>query len=167
MRVEPLWMELVPVIKEASESPLAPSGKDTQRLCQQWTRKVVSQEGDDTDTLVVDIQPSELRAIDIYCFSHPGCGTFLHSPSGLDKDFSSTNTLFFFNFYFILLYNTILVLPSIDMNQPRMYMSSPSWTTLPPPTPYYLPGSSPCTSPKHSVSCIKHRLAIRFLHNTF
>ena len=56
-------------IKQASESPLAPSGKDTQRRCQQWTRRVVSQEGDDTDTLVVDIQPSELWAIDIYCFS--------------------------------------------------------------------------------------------------
>ena len=33
--------------------------------------------------------------------------------------------LFFnFNFYFILLYNTVLVLPYIDMNQPQMYMSS-------------------------------------------
>ena len=36
--------------------------------------------------------------------------------------------LFFnFNFYFILLYNTVLVLPYIDMNQPQMYMSSPSF----------------------------------------
>ena len=35
---------------------------------------------------------------------------------------------FFFNFYFyyILLYNTILVLPYIDMNPPRVYMSSQS-----------------------------------------
>ena len=35
---------------------------------------------------------------------------------------------FFFNFYFyfILLYNTVLVLPYIDMNQPRVYMSSQS-----------------------------------------
>ena len=30
----------------------------------------------------------------------------------------------FFNFYFILLYNTVLVLPYIDMNPPRVYMSS-------------------------------------------
>ena len=39
-----------------------------------------------------------------------------------------TNILFFFNFnfYFILLYNTVLVLPYIDMNQPRVYMSSQS-----------------------------------------
>ena len=34
-----------------------------------------------------------------------------------------------------------------------------------PPTPYHLSGSSPCTSPKHPVSCIEHRLVIRFLHD--
>ena len=33
---------------------------------------------------------------------------------------------FFFNFYFyfILLYNTVLVLPYIDMNPPRVYLRS-------------------------------------------
>ena len=36
----------------------------------------------------------------------------------------------------------------------------------PPPTPYHLSGSSPCTSPKHPVSCIEHRLAICFLHDS-
>ena len=79
--------------------------------------------------------------------------------------FLSFFCLFFFNFnfYFILLYNTLLVLPYIDMNPPWVYMSSQSWTPLPPPTPYHLSGSSPCTSPKHLVSCIEHRLAIRFL----
>ena len=71
-----------------------------------------------------------------------------------------------FYFYFILLYNTVLVLPYIDMNPPRVYMSSQSWTPLPPPTPYHFSGSSPCTSPKPPVSCIKHRLAIRFLHDS-
>ena len=81
--------------------------------------------------------------------------------------FRNHYTIFFnFYFYFILLYNTVLVLPSIDMNQPQMYMSSPSWTPLPPPTPYHLPGSSASTSPKHPVSCIKHRLAIHFLHDS-
>ena len=76
---------------------------------------------------------------------------------------------FFFKFYFffILLYNAILVLPYIDMNPPRLYMNSQSWIPLPPPTPYHLSGSSPCTSPKHPVSCIKHRLALRFLHDSF
>ena len=57
------------------------------------------------------------------------------------------------------------VLSYIDMNLPRVYMSSQSWTPLPPPFPYHLSGSSPCTSPKHPVSCIEHRLAIRFLHD--
>ena len=74
--------------------------------------------------------------------------------------------LFYFYFYFILIYNTVLVLPYIDMNLPRVYMSSQTWTPLPPPTPYHLSGSSPCTSPKHPVSCIEHRLAIRFLHDS-
>ena len=59
-----------------------------------------------------------------------------------------------------------LVLPYIDMNPPRVYMSSQSWTPLPPPTLYHLSGSSPCTSPKHLVSYIEHRLAIRFLRDS-
>ena len=38
---------------------------------------------------------------------------------------ASFGMIFFnFYFYFILLYNTVLVLPYIDMNQPRVYMSS-------------------------------------------
>ena len=74
-------------------------------------------------------------------------------------------TFLFFKFLFLLYValNTVLVLPYIDMNQPRVYMNSQSWTYLPPSTPYHLSGSSPCTSPKHPVSCIKHRLAIRIL----
>ena len=37
-----------------------------------------------------------------------------------------------------------------------------------PPTslPYHPSGSSQCTSPKHAVSCIRHRLAIWFLHDS-
>ena len=42
----------------------------------------------------------------------------------------------------------------------------PILNPLPPPTPYHLSGSSPCTSPKHPVSCIEHRLAICFLHDS-
>ena len=78
------------------------------------------------------------------------------------------NFFLFFNFYFyfILLYNTVLVLSNIDMNPPRVYMSSQTWNSLPPHTSYHLSGSSPCTSPKHPVSCIEHRLAIRFLHDS-
>ena len=73
---------------------------------------------------------------------------------------------FNFYFYFILLYNTVLVLPYIDMNLPWVYMSSQSWTPLPPPSPNHISGSSQCTSPKHPVSCIEHRLVIRFLHDS-
>ena len=73
---------------------------------------------------------------------------------------------FFFYFYFILLYNTVLVLAYMDMNPPWVYMSSQTWTPLQPPIPHHPSGSSPCTSPKHPASCIEHRLAIRFLHDS-
>ena len=39
----------------------------------------------------------------------------------------------------------------------------PSWTPLPPPSPYHPSGSSQCTSPKHPVSCIEPGLVIRFI----
>ena len=42
---------------------------------------------------------------------------------------------------------------------------SSSWIPVPPPFPYHPSGSSQCTSPKHPVSCIKHRLAIHFLYD--
>ena len=42
----------------------------------------------------------------------------------------------------------------------------PSWTLLPHPSPYHPSGSSQFTSPKHPVSCIEPRLAIRFLHDS-
>ena len=71
----------------------------------------------------------------------------------------------FFLFYFILLYNTVLVLPYINMNLPQVYTCSQSWTPFPPPSPYHLSGSSQCTSPKHPVSCIKPRLVICFLYD--
>ena len=35
------------------------------------------------------------------------------------------------------------------MNQPWIYMCSPSWTPLPPPSPSHPYGSSQCTSPEH------------------
>ena len=72
---------------------------------------------------------------------------------------------FYFYFYFILLYNSVLVLPYIDMNPPWVYMQSQTWTPLPSPSSQHPSGSSPCTSPKHAVSCIGHRLAIWFLHD--
>ena len=68
-------------------------------------------------------------------------------------------------FNFILLYNTVLVLPYINVNPSGVNMSSQSWSPLPPPSPYYLSGSPQWTSPKHSVSCIEPGLVIHFLHD--
>ena len=71
-----------------------------------------------------------------------------------------------FLFYFIFkLYNIVLILPNIYMNPPQVYTCSPSWTLLPPPSPYHPSGSSQCTSPKHPVSCIKPGLATRFIYD--
>ena len=77
-----------------------------------------------------------------------------------------TSFLIFFKFYFIFkLYIIVLVLPNIKMNPPQVYMCSPFWTLLPPPSPYHPSGSSQCTSPKHPVSCIEPGLETRFLHD--
>ena len=43
-------------------------------------------------------------------------------------------SLFLLIFIF-LLYNTVFVLPYIDMNPPQVYMRSQTWTPLPPPSP--------------------------------
>ena len=71
----------------------------------------------------------------------------------------------FFKFYFILLHNTVLVFPYINMNLPQVYTCSPSWIPLPPPSPHHPSGSSQCTSPKHPVPCIEPSLAIHFLYD--
>ena len=71
---------------------------------------------------------------------------------------------FIIYYYYYLLYNFVLVLPYINMNPPQVYTCSPSWTPLPPPSPYHPSGSSQCTSPKHPVSCIEPGLVIRFLY---
>ena len=54
---------------------------------------------------------------------------------GIDPTSLYLLILFLF-FIFILLYNTVLVLPYIDVNLPWVYMSSQSWIPLPPRTPY-------------------------------
>ena len=51
------------------------------------------------------------------------------------------------------------------MNQPWVYMYSPSLTPLPFPSPSHPSGSSQCTSPEDPVSCIKPGLAICFIYN--
>ena len=49
--------------------------------------------------------------------------------------FYGSSSIFNFYFYFLLLYNTVLILPYIDMNPPRVYMRSQTWTPLLPPSP--------------------------------
>ena len=46
-----------------------------------------------------------------------------------------------------------------------VYMCSPSWSPLPPPSPFHPSGSSQCTSPEHPVPCIEPGLAIRFTYD--
>ena len=58
-----------------------------------------------------------------------------------------------------------MVLPYIKMNLPQVYMCSPSWTLLPPPSPYQPSGSSQCTSSKHPVPCIELGLATCFIYD--
>ena len=59
--------------------------------------------------------------------------------------------LFFFFYQLEANYFTILqwFLSYIDMNQPWIYMHSPSRPPLPPPSPPDPSGSSQCTSPEH------------------
>ena len=71
----------------------------------------------------------------------------------------------FFIFFIFKLYIIVLVLPNIKMNPPQVYMCSPSWTLLPPPSLYHPSWSSQCTSPKHPVSCIEPGLGTRFIHD--
>ena len=59
-----------------------------------------------------------------------------------------------------------MVLPYFKMNLPQVYMCSPSWTLLPPPSPFHPSGSSQCTSPKHPVSSIEPGLATCFIHDS-
>ena len=68
-------------------------------------------------------------------------------------------------FFFFKLYNIVLVLPNIEMNPPQVYMCSPSWILLPPPSPYHPSGSSQCTSPQHPVSCIEPGLVTHFIYD--
>ena len=70
--------------------------------------------------------------------------------------------IYLFFFFFTLL---VLVLPYNNMHLPLVYTCSPSWTPLLPPSPYHPSGSSKCTIPKLSVSCIEPGLVIHFLYD--
>ena len=62
--------------------------------------------------------------------------------------------IFFHLFYFLTLQYCI-GFAIYQHDPPQVYTCSPSWTLLPPPSPYHPSGSSQCTSPKHPVSCIE------------
>ena len=99
---------------------------------------------------------------------HINSPTFSKLEMTCQRHVMSRICLFFFLFFSVLfiylLYNIVLVLPYIDMNQPWVYMCSPSWS---PPTssPSCPSGSSQCTNPKHPVSCIEPELAIHFTYD--
>ena len=57
-------------------------------------------------------------------------------------DWTLLSKFFFIFFNFILLYNTVLVLPYIDMNPPQVYMGSQTWTPSHPP-PHNIPLGHP------------------------
>ena len=91
---------------------------------------------------------------------------FFDDPADVGNLISGSSAFSFFKFYFIFkLYNIVLVLPYIEMNPPQAYMCSPSWTLLPPPSPYHPSGSSQYPVSKHPVSCIKSGLVTHFIYD--
>ena len=99
------------------------------------------------------------------------CGVGEDSWESLGQQGDQTSQSFFspplIIYLFILLYNIVLVLPYIDLNLPSVYMFSPSWMPLPPPSPSHPSGSSQCTSPERLVSCIEPGLAICFTYDNY
>ena len=77
-------------------------------------------------------------------------------------------SLLIFKIYLIggqLIYNILVVLSYIDMNQPWVYMCSPSCTLLRYRSPSHPSGSSQCISSEHCVSCIEPGLAVCFTYD--
>ena len=60
----------------------------------------------------------------------------------------------------IIAYNIVLVMPYINMNQPLVHMFSPSWLSLPPPTPSHPSKLSQSTGFEIPLSYNKFPLAV-------
>ena len=73
-------------------------------------------------------------------------------------------TFLFFFLNFILFFNFTILYWFCHISK-WIHICSPSWTLLPPPSPYHPSGSSQRTSPKHPVSCIEPGLATRFIYD--
>ena len=98
-------------------------------------------------------------------------------PSCLKNPFCSLHFIYLFIyfefytvvFFFLILFNLTLqycIGFAIYQHESATGIHvSPSWTLLPPPSPYHPSGSSHCTSPKHPVSCIEPGLATSFIYD--
>ena len=74
------------------------------------------------------------------------------------------NLFFFFFFYYL----RISFSSAWFFFFSKFLKENPSWTLLPPPSPYHPSGSSQCTNPKHPASCIEPGLAwMKFILNHF
>ena len=73
--------------------------------------------------------------------------------------------LFFFIKFLFLLYFTLQYCVGFAIHWHESTTGVHAIPNMNPPS-TSLPTASPCTSPKHAVSCIGHRLVIRFLHDS-
>ena len=83
--------------------------------------------------------------------------------------FKCMETFAFFKKFLFLLYFTFQYCIGFAIHWHESTMGVyelPMLNHPPTSTPYHHSGSSPCTSPKYPVSCIEHRLALRFLHDS-
>ena len=87
-------------------------------------------------------------------------------PSPLELHHVANRTDFFFNLFIIFF--TLQYCIGFAIHQQASATGVhifPSWTPLPPSSPYHPSGSSQCTSRKPPVSCIEPGLAIHFLYD--
>ena len=108
-----------------------------------------------------------------FFFDHKACGILVPWPKiepippALDHQGGPWNFFVYFlnfNWRLITLQYCGGFLSYIDMNQPWLYMYSPSWTPHPPPSPSPPTGVSQCTSFECPVSCIGLGLVIYFTY---